>query len=120
MYWGNYEDYLRARPEEATPSSLDRPEDKPRPPKPSKPQPTVSKNEAKRISEKLKKLEESIEETETAIDSLEGRMAVPGFYDDQAAASEIVGTHEKLKGKLEKFYEEWGALAEKKEKLTSK
>ena len=120
FYWGNYEDYLRARPEEVAPSSIDRLEDKPRPPKPSNPQPTVSKNEAKRVNEKLRKLEESIEETETAIDSLEGRMAVPGFYDDKIAAEQIVETHGNLKSELEKLYEEWGALAEKKEKLSSK
>ena len=52
-------------------------------------------------------------ETEIGIDSLEGRMAVPGFYDDGEASNQVVRTHEELKAKLKALYEEWEELAQK-------
>jgi hypothetical protein len=42
-------------------------------------------------------------------------MSVPGFYDNPAEANAIVETHQSLKDKLEKLYEEWEALAKKQE-----
>ena len=47
------------------------------------------------------------------IDSLEGRMSVPGFYDDSEAANQVVKTHEDLKAKLKALYQEWEELAQK-------
>ena len=44
---------------------------------------------------------------------LEGRMAVPGFYDDSEAANQVVKTHEELKAKLKALYQEWEELAQK-------
>jgi ATP-binding cassette subfamily F protein 3 len=115
MYWGNYEDYLRAKPEETVP-------EEPKPRRDKKPttgegvrKPTSSKNQARRLRKQLDELEESIAEMETAKASLEGRMSVPGFYDNPDEANAIVETHQSLEGKLEKLYEEWEALAKKQE-----
>jgi hypothetical protein len=83
------------------------------PPKPPPPPPAVSKNQARALQQKAEQLESRIEETEIAIASLEGRMAVPGFYDDTESAAGIVKTHEELKAKLEKFYREWETISEK-------
>jgi ATP-binding cassette subfamily F protein 3 len=115
MHWGNYEDYLRAKPEETVTE-----EAKPsRERKPSTergvPKTTASKNQARRLRQKLDELEESIAETETAKASLEGRMSVPGFYDNPDEANAIVETHRSLEDKLEKLYEEWETLAKKQE-----
>ena len=73
----------------------------------------VSKNQARAIQERLEEIEATISETEIGIDSLEGRMSVPGFYDDQAGADEVVKTHEALKAKLKALYAEWEELAQK-------
>lgn len=82
-------------------------------PKPQPPAPAVSKNQARALQQKAEQLESRIEETEIAIASLEGRMAVPGFYDDAESAAGIVKTHEELKVKLEKLYREWETISEK-------
>ena len=55
----------------------------------------------------------TISETEIGIDSLEGRMSVPGFYDDDEGAAQVVKTHEDLKAALKALYEEWEQLAQK-------
>jgi ATP-binding cassette subfamily F protein 3 len=114
MYWGNYEDYLRAKPGEGTspPEEPKSARDAPLPPEQPSRRSTTSKNQARLLRERLEQLEESIAETETATASLEGRMSVPGFYDDQAVAAEIVETHKNLKSKLEKLYKEWEKLVE--------
>ena len=83
------------------------------PPKPPPPAPAVSKNRARVLQQKAGELESRIEETEIAIANLEGRMAVPGFYDDADSAAGIVKTHEELKAKLEKLYREWETITEK-------
>jgi ATP-binding cassette subfamily F protein 3 len=133
LHWGGYSDYLRAKEKEATgepPLTLDEPEaTAPTPEKPVKPlapvkpvneaakpqpaPPAVSKNQARALQQKAEQLESRIEETEIAIASLEGRMAVPGFYDDAESAAGIVKTHEELKAKLEKLYREWETISEK-------
>ena len=73
----------------------------------------MSKNQARAIQERLEEIEMSISETEIGIDSLEGRMAVPGFYDDSEAANQVVQTHEELKAKLKALYDEWEELAQR-------
>ena len=88
------------------------PEEKPAP-KAVPPAPAVSKNQARALQQKAEQLESRIEETEIAIASLEGRMAVPGFYDDAQGAAGIVKTHEELKAKLETLYREWEAISER-------
>lgn len=115
LYWGNYEDFLRAQPA-ATPSRPTEP-DRPTPTSPVRaiPRNGTSKNQARRLRERLEQLEASIAEAEIAVASLEGRMAVPGFYDDPTTVTEIVATHRDLKEELGRLYQEWGALAEKQE-----
>jgi ATP-binding cassette subfamily F protein 3 len=133
LHWGGYKDFLRAKEKEAlgeVPPSLELPPLEPiepiegdesptfaaapEPPKPApSPAPALSKNQARALQQKAEQLEARIEETEIAVASLEGRMAVPGFYDDADAAAGIVKTHEELKAKLEKLYREWETLSEK-------
>ncbi len=131
LHWGGYKDFLRAKEKESQgeapptlePLALDLEASPPpaveipaapEPPKPPPaPAPSLSKNQARALQQKAEQLESRIEETEIAIASLEGRMAVPGFYDDPDSAAGIVKTHEELKAKLEKLYREWETLSEK-------
>jgi ATP-binding cassette subfamily F protein 3 len=128
LHWGGYPDYLRAKEKEAkgeAPLTLDLPPDlddekeeiAPPPPPPAPiqeaPAPAISKNQARALQKKAEELESRIEETEIAISSLEGRMAVPGFYDDPSSAAGIVKTHEELKAKLESLYRDWETISEK-------
>jgi ATP-binding cassette subfamily F protein 3 len=123
LHWGGYADYLRAKEKEALgepPLTLDPPETLPEPPpqpqeapKPAPPAPAISKNQARALQRKAEELESRIEETEIAIASLEGRMSVPGFYEDPDAAAGIVKTHEDLKAKLAALYRDWETISEK-------
>ena len=115
LYWGNYEDYLRAQSEVTTPQEAEPRREKKTTPIRSTDKITTSKNQARRLKDELEQLEEAIAEAEIAISSLEGRMSVPGFYDDSTSANEIIATHKSLKDQLEKLFEEWEALAEKQE-----
>ncbi|MGH9389880.1 MAG: ABC-F family ATP-binding cassette domain-containing protein, partial [Vicinamibacteria bacterium] len=122
LHWGSYSDFLRAKEKEAmgeAPLTLEAPPEEPAKtppgpaPKPPPLPPAVSKNQARALQQKAGELESRIEETEIAIASLEGRMAVPGFYDDSESAAGIVKTHEDLKAKLEKLYRDWETITEK-------
>ena len=122
VHWGSYSDFLRAKEKEAigeAPLVIEAPPEEPAkkisspPPKPQPPPPAVSKNQVRALQQKAEQLESRIEETEIAIASLEGRMTVPGFYDDAESAAGIVKTHEELKAKLEKLYREWETISEK-------
>ena len=120
VHWGGYSDFLRSKEpveEEEAPIVVAAPS-------PSKPDPetknepkakgkALSKNQARQIQERLEEIELAISETEIGVDSLEGRMAVPGFYDDSEAANQVVKTHEELKAKLKSLYKEWEELAQK-------
>jgi ATP-binding cassette subfamily F protein 3 len=120
LHWGGYSDFLRAKEKEAlgeAPIALETPppEEPPKPVKKETPPaaPSVSKNQARALQQKAEQLESRIEETEIAIASLEGRMAVAGFYDNAESAAGIVKTHEELKAKLAKLYREWETISEK-------
>ncbi|MGH9322227.1 MAG: hypothetical protein ACRD3V_20380, partial [Vicinamibacteria bacterium] len=124
LHWGGYADFLRAKAKEAAgdepePTLSDvLPEEMPVPSRPEPkaepaPVPSVSKNQTRALQQRVERLESRIDEHEIAIASLEGRMSVPGFYDDAAAAATIVKTHEELKRKLEELYREWDAISEK-------
>jgi len=120
IHWGGYTDFLRSKePAEEVPEPV-----AVAAPAPSKPETrangepkakgkALSKNQARQIQERLEEIELAISETEIGVDSLEGRMAVPGFYDDSDAANQVVKTHEELKGKLKSLYKEWEELAQK-------
>ncbi len=125
LHWGNYEDFVRATaPPEPVPEEIDVASKKSLRPssrkgrkgrKGTKTAPLNGKsgksNRARKRRAKAQKLEDSITEVETAIASLEARMAVPGFYDDASAAAEVVATHESLKVELDRLYREWESLA---------
>ena len=128
LHWGNYEDFVRATaPPEPVPEEIDVASKKSLRPsstkgrKGTKAAPLNGKsgksNRARRRREKAQKLEDSVAEVETAIASLEGRMAVPGFYDDANAAADVVATHESLKVELDRLYREWESLAAESERL---
>jgi len=112
LYWGNYEDYLRAREAEEAgvgePAARPQVKAAPAPKRVNEAKPGRSKRDDKR---EIERLEETIADMETAIASLEGRMAVPGFYDDRKGAEEVVSTHQSLKEQLGKLYQEWEARA---------
>ena len=121
VHWGGYADFMRSKevvPEVAT---VDVEVTTPPPSEPARTldaEPKakgkkVSKNQAREIQERLEEIENAIAEIEIGIDSLEGRMAVPGFYDDAEAANQVVKTHEELKAKLKSSYKEWEELSQK-------
>ena len=118
VHWGSYVDFLQAKSNTSTQTevenkskeTLKNPETNSNPKTNSK---EFSKNEARAIQLRLEEIESTIAETEIGIDSLEGRMAVPGFYDDSETSQQIVQTHEELKQKLKALYKEWEELAQK-------
>jgi len=48
---------------------------------------------------------EAIADTEAAVESLEARMAAPGFFGDREGSREVTATYEDLKGRLPALYE---------------
>ena len=122
LHWGGYPEFLRAKeraemgggPEEL---SSEPALEATAPIEPQKvPAPSalpLSKNQVRALRERVETIESEIAETELAIDSLEGRMTVPGFYDDATHSAAIVRTHEELKAKLQSLYDEWESLSER-------
>ena len=124
VHWGGYPDFIRSKEivsekpdRDAKEATVDVAAPKPskpvRDPEPKAKGKSLSKNQARAIQERLEEIELAISETEIGIASLEGRMAVPGFYDDAEAANQVVKTHEVLKAKLESLYKEWEELSQK-------
>ncbi len=119
VHWGGYPEFIRSKESDSEAAVTPMTQATEVVPD-AEPEPTVkgkgkafSKNQARVIQERLEEIELSISETEIGIDSLEGRMAVPGFYDDSEAANQVVKTHEELKAKLKALYQEWEELAQK-------
>jgi ATP-binding cassette subfamily F protein 3 len=115
VHWGGYPDFIRAKDAQLeTPDAVKKEIiEEPVPSKVSAEGKALSKNKARAIQERLEEIEMTISETEIGIDSLEGRMSVAGFYDDDQAAADVVKTHEDLKARLKALYEEWEELAQK-------
>ncbi len=125
LHWGGYADYLRAKERElqGAPPAPPASEAVPEPAKPAarpaedaprtKESSTLSKNQARAIQERVSELEDEIHQTEVAIQSLLGRMSVPGFYDDVEGSARIVKTNQDLEKKLQELYREWESLSEK-------
>jgi len=113
LYWGNYEDYLLSK-EKETQLLVEVEEKSLRGDRVLQPMglQSLSKNQDRELRQRLEELEASIGEVETALDSLEGRMAVPGFYGDVDNSAQIVATHQTLQEKLKTLYGEWEALAD--------
>jgi ATP-binding cassette subfamily F protein 3 len=129
LHWGGYPDFLRSKEPQAAPE-LPRIDDstevlvepveelQPEPAIPAAKElpretPAISKNRVRALRERVEELESAIHDNETAVASLEARMAVPGFYEDPAASAAIVETHQKLKATLDGLYREWEAFSEK-------
>ena len=118
IHWGGYADFARSKEQEAQAAEA-APEPKEDAPVEATPAaretaetlPSLSKNQKRDREKRVGELESAIAETEIAIESLEGRMAVPGFYEDPESSAEVVRTHESLKAKLEELYEEWETYA---------
>jgi len=115
VHWGGYPDFIRAKDAQLeTPVAVKKEIiEEPAPSKVPAEGKALSKNQARAIQERLEEIEMTISETEIGIDSLEGRMSVAGFYDDDQAAAGVVKTHEDLKAQLKALYVEWEELAQK-------
>jgi ATP-binding cassette, subfamily F, member 3 len=59
---------------------------------------------------RIEALEMRIAETETAIHELEQTMAVPGFYDDRAAAQSVVDKHQAMMWQVGDLMHQWEEL----------
>ncbi len=114
LYWGNYSDYL-ARLETAAPPLSPTPPQKASTPRPTPPQPAsrrrkrrrrrgAGKNRRRELRKRWKRAFEAVADTEAAVESLEARMAAPGFWDDRAGARAITATYEELRERLPKLY----------------
>jgi ATP-binding cassette subfamily F protein 3 len=126
LHWGNYEDFVRLQnPSPPVTEAASAPE--PRAPaevrkatRASRPERrNGASNRDRELRKRIQRLEESISETEIAVASLEGRMAVPGFYDDPTASADVVATHQSLKDELDRLYQEWETLERKPAKSRS-
>ena len=116
LHWGGYEDFVRLQSTDGMTTDPQTPAlaEARKETSPSRSQRRNGRsNRERELREKVQRLEESISETETAVASLEGRMAVPGFYDDPTASTEVVATHDKLKGQLDRLYQEWETLEQR-------
>jgi ATP-binding cassette subfamily F protein 3 len=126
LHWGNYEDFARlqtaspsAKEAAPAPELRDRTEVGKKTPPSRSARPNKRSNRDRDLKKKIQRLEESINQAEIAVASLEGRMAVPGFYDDPTASAEVVATHQNLKGELDRLYQEWETLERKPAKSRS-
>lgn len=115
LYWGNYSDYLARvsppEPEAAAP---------PAPPAAAAKRPKRSakqagkagtrrppgKNRLRQLRREWREVFEAIADTEAAVESLEARMAAPGFFGDREGSREVTATYEDLKSRLPALYEE--------------
>ncbi|MCU0241266.1 MAG: hypothetical protein MUF51_02445, partial [Vicinamibacteria bacterium] len=58
-----------------------------------------------------------IEKQEASLRATEERMAAPGFYDDRAAAADVVAHHALLKEEIAKLMERWETIHDEIETL---
>ena len=115
-YWGNYSDYLE-RQESREPGTREpksaslaagtaarRKRDRPaRNGKGGVRAP--GKNRQRELRREWRELFETIADTEAAVESLEARMAAPGFFSDREGSREVTATYEDLKNRLPSLYE---------------
>ena len=64
------------------------------------------KNRLRQLRREWRKVFETIADTEAAVESLEARMAAPGFFGDREGSREVTATYEDLKSRLPSLYEE--------------
>lgn len=114
LYWGNYSDYLaRVRPPEpeAPASPAPAPAAPKRPKRGAKQAGKTGarrppgKNRLRQLRREWREVFEAIADTEAAVESLEARMAAPGFFGDREGSREVTATYEDLKSRLPALYE---------------
>jgi ATP-binding cassette subfamily F protein 3 len=118
LYWGNYSDYLtRISPPAPEPQRSPRPEPQAapaakRPGRKAAPESRTGahrppgKNRLRQLRREWREVFEAIADTEAAVESLEARMAAPGFFGDREGSREVTATYEDLKSRLPALYEE--------------
>ena len=118
LYWGNYSDYLaRTSPtapaEKRPPAPDSRAASVAKRPKRDAKQTTVvgerrppGKNRLRQLRREWREVFDTIADTEAAVESLEARMAAPGFFGDRDGSREVTATYEDLKSRLPSLYEE--------------
>ena len=116
-YWGNYSDYLaRIRPPEpaagrppapepGTAHAAKRPKRSAKRPGKADERRPPGKNRLRQLRREWREVFEAIADTEAAVESLEARMAAPGFFGDREGSREVTATYEDLKGRLPALYE---------------
>ena len=126
VYWGNYSDYLarqeggsgagrkpkaaaaRRSGSPARGDAAGRREAGTKPPRAAKPK--GGKNRQRERKRRWRAAFEAVADAEAAIDSLEARMAAPGFWEDRDGAGRIAATHADLQQRLPGLYEELARL----------
>ncbi len=108
VYWGNYSDHLErearlADGNGAGSGSIAKPKRRKRRRRAARPR--VGKNRRRRLRRQWREAFEAVEETEAAVESLEARMAAPGFFQDRDASREVTATHRDLQERLPVLYE---------------
>lgn len=129
VYWGNYSDYLarqegdrgagkkpnaaaaaRRREAPARGGGAGRSETGAKPRRAGKPE--GGKNRQRERKRRWRAAFEAVADTEAAIESLEARMAAPGFWEDRDGADRVAATHADLQRRLPGLYEELTRLDE--------
>lgn len=115
LYWGNYSDYLerRERTEAAASPAPTPPAGRRRERSgvreaaaPGAVGRTPGKNRARQLRRAWREAFEAVADAEAAVDSLEARMAAPGFFDDREGSRQVAATHRDLKERLPGLYAE--------------
>ena len=116
-YWGNYSDYLARisppepaagrppTPEPGAARAAKRPKRRAKPPGKADGRRPPGKNRLRQLRREWREVFEAIADTEAAVESLEARMAAPGFFGDREGSREVTATYEDLKSRLPALYE---------------
>ncbi|MGQ9425157.1 ATP-binding cassette domain-containing protein [Gilvimarinus sp. F26214L] len=106
-YVGGYEDWLRQRPEPGKAEKAGKPRNPVEKPKPA----PAPKKLSYKLQRELEQLPQQIEQKETAVAELEGKIADPGFYQqDQTAMDTTFKELAALQSELEVLYARWEEL----------
>ena len=117
LYWGNYSDYLARQQPPDVPAA------KPKTLRASAPRPATvkrdrksgngtggrrapGKNRLRQLRREWRDVFDRIADTEAAVESLEARMAAPGFFGDREGSRQVTATYEELKERLPGLYAE--------------
>ena len=115
LYWGNYSDYLArvsppepvvAAPPASPPAAAKRPRRSAKQAGKAGARRPPGKNRLRQLRREWREVFEAIADTEAAVESLEARMAAPGFFGDREGSRKVTATYEDLKSRLPALYEE--------------